>query len=76
MKKVTAAFFVCLFLFIGIFIGDTIDKSEYVLKTSDNTLTATYQAAQTTEEYLSIGELLTAIGALVTGIISLTTRNK
>ena len=76
MRKITMLFVSFLAALFVLFIGDAIDKSEDIIKTNTNVPEQVTKAAKTAEQYLTIGEVITAGGALVTGIFVFTTRNK
>ncbi|MBC8275770.1 MAG: hypothetical protein H8E40_12490 [Chloroflexi bacterium] len=67
MRKVVTFFVFSLVAFIGILIGDALDKSEYIIKTNDDLLNKTVQTAQTVEKYYSIAEWLTGLTGGVPG---------
>ncbi len=64
-----------LFALIAIWLSDTIDKSEDTSKTNNEMVDKTIEIVKTADYYISIGEIITAGGALITGVLSLATRN-
>jgi uncharacterized membrane protein len=76
MRKITLLFFGFLFALFSVWLGDTIDKSENTPKNhNDEMIDKTIETVKTSDYYISIAEVITAGGALITGIISFATRN-